>query len=172
MTQTAESHGSGEQERTEEALLLDYLKDRDAACPVCSYNVRCLTVARCPECGRGLRLSVGATEPYLTPWIVLVIATFAATGIAMLLDIYFTYMVLVRNRGVPFHAWYELLGWFSFNVSVLPAIFAVIFRRRMLRWATGRQWFWAVFFVMLLVVQIFMGTSNNSFSPASHFYSR
>ena len=148
----AKSHSP---ERSEETLLLDYLRDRDATCPVCQYNVRGLTIARCPECGQNLRLSVGAFEPYLTAWVVLVVATVAATGIAMLLDIMLAYNVWWRNRPAPYYNIFQWLGYFSFNISVLPAFFAVFFRRRVLRWQTNTQWFWAIVFVTLLVAQFF-----------------
>ncbi|MEM0913736.1 MAG: hypothetical protein AAGB29_03515 [Planctomycetota bacterium] len=34
-----------------------YLRDRDAACPRCGYNVRGLTQPRCPECGHALTVA-------------------------------------------------------------------------------------------------------------------
>jgi len=146
MTQTTD--------RSDDALLLDYLRDRDATCPVCQYNVRALTVPRCPECGRGLKLTVGTLEPYLTPWIILLIATFASTGIAACLDLLFIYNVWWKGRGVPFDKILELLGFFSFNISVLPAFLALFFRRKVLRWPKSAQWFWAIVFMALLIGQI------------------
>lgn len=35
----------------DEALIRAYLAGRDVACPACSYNLRDLREARCPECG-------------------------------------------------------------------------------------------------------------------------
>src|SRR5436309_2556110 len=32
--------------------LIDFLRDRDVACPLCRYNLRGLTSARCRECAR------------------------------------------------------------------------------------------------------------------------
>jgi len=49
----------------DDIVLIDWLKDRDAACPLCAYNIRGLTTPRCPECGQVLRLSVTLAEPYL-----------------------------------------------------------------------------------------------------------
>jgi hypothetical protein len=37
--------------------LAEYLADNDAPCPVCEYNLRGLTTASCPECGRELTLA-------------------------------------------------------------------------------------------------------------------
>lgn len=43
-------------------LLLEYLRDHDANCPVCGYNVRALTRAICPECKQELAITVGVTR--------------------------------------------------------------------------------------------------------------
>lgn len=36
--------------------LRDFLADRDAPCPSCTYNLRGLSGPACPECGRALVL--------------------------------------------------------------------------------------------------------------------
>ena len=64
-------------------VLLAFLRDHDAPCPVCGYNLRHLTVPRCPECGRELKLSVGATEPYLRGWIALIIPNLLSAGMGV-----------------------------------------------------------------------------------------
>lgn len=43
---------------TDLEALRDYLRDRDAACPGCGYNLRGLDADSCPECGRRLRLGL------------------------------------------------------------------------------------------------------------------
>ncbi|MEL6330410.1 MAG: hypothetical protein AAFR38_12190 [Planctomycetota bacterium] len=40
-----------------DSLLELYLRDRDARCPGCGYNLRGLEEPRCPECGVELRLN-------------------------------------------------------------------------------------------------------------------
>src|SRR5438093_13337491 len=61
--------------RGDEQALLEFLRDRDVQCPLCRYNLRALTSARCPECGRELRLSVGLLEPRQGAWLTAQIAT-------------------------------------------------------------------------------------------------
>ena len=44
-------------------LLRLYLARRDVRCPLCGYNLRNLTSARCPECGEIIELRVGLAKP-------------------------------------------------------------------------------------------------------------
>ena len=48
-----------------DGLLLDFVRDRDAACPRCGYNLRNLTLPRCPECRHDLVLAVTSHLPHL-----------------------------------------------------------------------------------------------------------
>src|SRR5205809_4254839 len=54
-------------------LLLDFLRDHDAACPVCGYNLKTLTRPICPECGHELVLTVGTTRVRLG-WLLAAVA--------------------------------------------------------------------------------------------------
>jgi len=52
---------------TDEAVRL-YLAERDAPCPGCGYNLRGIEHAACPECGRGIELTLsrpGRSRGYL-----------------------------------------------------------------------------------------------------------
>jgi hypothetical protein len=40
-----------------------FLAHRDHPCPGCQYNLRGITVNRCPECNQLLKLQVGLVEP-------------------------------------------------------------------------------------------------------------
>src|SRR4051812_2658518 len=64
----------------ETAYLLNYLATHDAACPLCKYNLRGLTVPRCPECGREIRLAVGMKEPYLRALVTTLVALCISAG--------------------------------------------------------------------------------------------
>lgn len=110
-------------------LLLDYLGDHDAACPVCGYNVRALTRPVCPECKQELTLAVGAPNLrmawYLAALAPCFFSTIAATFvlaliIAHLIAIGSTWAVIVM---------FDSFGWCS-------AAFAIFLARR-----RGRVWF-------------------------------
>ena len=46
----------------EVALLLTFLRERDASCPLCGYNLRNLVRPQCPECQEDLILAVGVRK--------------------------------------------------------------------------------------------------------------
>ena len=61
--------------------LLEHLRDNDALCPVCNYNLRGLTETRCPECDHRLTLTVGVSGVRVG-WFVATIAPFMSAGLA------------------------------------------------------------------------------------------
>ena len=123
---------------SDEAALLDYLRDRDVACPLCAYNLRGLTAGRCPECGRELQLSVGLVEPRMGAWITCLVAVTAAGGLGSMAilsivnhgwDLLFS----AEGAGQTFAIIYFLL-----SVPLVPALIA--FRRRYRRLSQTIQW--------------------------------
>ncbi len=78
---------------TEAELLRALVAARDMPCPVCAYNLRRITSAKCPECGAQLDLRVGSTDLKLGPWLVALfglalpagfVGTYAIMGVFML----------------------------------------------------------------------------------------
>jgi hypothetical protein len=123
----------------ETALLLDYLKNHDALCPLCKYNLRGLTVARCPECGREIRLTVGMTEPYLRAYIVFLVALILPAGLGLLV------WIMMMREGLTIYSSsprgpLSTMILIGFQASLLPATVAVVGRRRFMRLSTGVQW--------------------------------
>ena len=43
---------------TDSELIKSYLADRDVPCPACGYNLRGVEGSKCPECGKGICLSI------------------------------------------------------------------------------------------------------------------
>jgi hypothetical protein len=130
---------SEDQAASDIRALVDFLRDRDAWCPACRYNLRGLTTPRCPECGRELRLSVGATEPFLRAWIMLAVAACSAAGVGVL----FGWIVIAF--GFPYNGYRPreaiLLGVIAFfMVMVLVAPLVLITRWRFLKLSQSAQW--------------------------------
>jgi hypothetical protein len=126
--------------------LLEYLRERDVACPLCGYNLRGLSSARCPECGREVQLTVGLTEPFMRAWVVLASATFAGAGIGLL------FVLLTIKEGWPRHEpGLMKVSVIYFEASILFTIPVLLARRRFLRWPLSSQWAIAGVMVALTV---------------------
>ena len=130
---------SQDQAATDTEALVEFLRHRDAWCPACRYNLRGLTSPRCPECGRELRLSVGAIEPFLRAWITLVVAACSAAGVGVL----FGWIVIAF--GFPYDGYRHretilrwIIGVFMVTVPIAPLV--LITRRRFLRLSKRAQW--------------------------------
>ena len=86
----------GRDPASEADLLIAFLRERDETCPRCGYNLRNLTLPRCPECEEPLVLAVKAQELNLVPYV-----TTLAPGIFCgLLLLVFIIMMMVGG-GVP-----------------------------------------------------------------------
>ena len=62
-------------------MLLDFLREHEASCPLCGYNLKELTRPICPECGQELVLTVGAARVRLA-WLMAAVAPGFFSGIA------------------------------------------------------------------------------------------
>ena len=139
-------------------MLLEFLRDHDAACPVCGYNVRSLTRPICPECRQELVLTVGVLRLRLR-WLLAAVAPGFFSGIAACfvliptLGIYFEDGILI-----PPLVGAVLFGW----CSGLFAIILAAKRNRFLAQTRGRQrWFalimWMVHITALVLLVISIG---------------
>jgi hypothetical protein len=117
------------------AALLDYLKTHDAYCPLCKYNLRNLSVPRCPECGRAVRLTVGLVEQNIVWYVVLLVSQLLPTGMAIV-----AWIAFVREGPRLLHMGpLEAVSFTGFLLSVFPTAAAIFFRRRFLRMNDSRQ---------------------------------
>lgn len=65
------------------AFVLAYLKENEAACPACGYNLHAVTRARCPECGRELMLHVTSPSELSHAWLIAIAAVGAGAGVGL-----------------------------------------------------------------------------------------
>lgn len=95
-------------------MLLDFLRDHDAECPVCGYNVRAITRPVCPECKQHLTLTVGAQRLGLG-WLIIALAPGFFSGIAAGFVLIPIVGRLFFGDGVfmPLMAALDLFGWAS-----------------------------------------------------------
>ena len=121
----------GEMLPTDETeLLLHYLRSHDAVCPLCKYNLRNLTVPRCPECGRAIKIAVGLVEQVLWPYVTLLVGLLLPAGMGLLVWVFAIIEGLrfyERQHGI------DLLLTLCLQASVFPAVLGVVFRRRFLK---------------------------------------
>ena len=124
-----------------DTLLLEFLRDRDAECPLCGYNLRNLPAATCPECREPLSLSVGLRKPRFGWILVTMIPGFFSGICAALMLIPLGRTLFWANPPAPWPVWAtDAFGW----LSGLVAIVLVKYRYAFLRQPQAAQRVWAV----------------------------
>lgn len=127
---TSDQQGAPAGDSAQRALL-DFLREHDAACPACGYNLRAAVEARCPECANRIELTVGAPDLEVM-WLIASVAPCIFSGIAALL----LAVPLVLFPGAPPGMYaLDLFGW----TSAIVGAAIIVKRRRFVRLARGRQ---------------------------------
>jgi hypothetical protein len=136
-------------------LLLDFLREYDAPCPVCGYNLHALTRPICPECGQELVLTVGTARLRLG-WLLAALAPGFFSGIAAVFVLVpiLGRLFLGDGKWSPGLNVLDLFGWSS-------GIFAIILaakRHRFLAQPRSRQRWWAlgIWFVHVAALGLFI----------------
>ena len=114
--------------------LVAYLAAHHASCPLCRYNLRGLTSARCPECGQALRLTVGLAEPFLRAWIMLVVSAWAGAGVGLL------FLVAILIQGFPSGQPPICMAILCLTADIPVGVLSLILRRRFLKLMRSHQW--------------------------------
>ena len=120
-----------------QGLLLDFLSDHDAPCPVCGYDLKALTRPICPECRHDLALTVGVQSGRLRlGWLLVALVPGFFCGIAACLLAIPTTAVYFEDGIVvwPFVG-AVLFGW----CSGVFAIILVTQRNRFIAQSRSRQ---------------------------------
>jgi hypothetical protein len=122
-----------------EELLLEFLSEHDAPCPVCGYSLTALTRPVCPECRHDLVLTVGVTRPHLV-WLFAAVAPGFFSGIAAFFVLIPIVLRFVYAGAVsPAMVALDLFGWCSGALAII----IVARRMRFIAQARARQQWWA-----------------------------
>ena len=120
-------------------MLLDFVRDRDVACPSCGYNVRNLTKPVCPECEEPLVLKVGG-KTYPVRWLLATVAPGIFTGVTA-----GVMAVTLLIMGPPnFVSLGVIFTGIFFIASAALAVVLIIWNKRFIRQPQPRQIMWAV----------------------------
>lgn len=120
---------------SDETALRDWVASRDAPCPVCSYNLRGLKLAVCPECAASLHLQVGSTNLRIGAWLTAVMGLALALGFDGVVAVLITAGLILhppKMRG-DFQFMLMLLGAFVVLAAACLAGIALLVRKRS-RW--------------------------------------
>ncbi|MEM1330709.1 MAG: hypothetical protein AAGG07_09130 [Planctomycetota bacterium] len=79
-------------------VLVEWLRDTDAACPACGYSLRDLRATTCPECGYGLRLTLSVNERGIRGWVLGIIGCAGAIGFDLVTIAFFLTLLVLRGQ--------------------------------------------------------------------------
>lgn len=145
-------------------MLLAFLREHDADCPVCGYNLRALTRPTCPECGHDLVLTVG-TKRLGLGWLFAAVAPGMFSGVAAIVTLLATYGQYRGDGGLSPRVItlmaLDAFGW----CSALVAIVLVVKFKRFIAQPRARQRGWAlgIWAVHILATGVFALLGNRYF---------
>jgi DNA-directed RNA polymerase subunit RPC12/RpoP len=114
-------------ERSDHALLRNFLADRDIACPQCGYNLRSLMGDICPECGDRIALQVAMVEPKVAAGLAGLIGLSAGAGLNGLLLVYIVIIMFRFPR--PSFSWDPFITINGAGLVVLSLCILIWLRR-------------------------------------------
>ena len=100
-------------DRDSNELLVEFLRANDTPCPLCGYNLRQLTTATCPECGRPFQLGVESVSPFFAHYLGFLAPFIIVAGLG------FVFLCLII-------AWGPLNGWGIFVVIAAGGVDVIL----------------------------------------------
>ena len=138
-------------------MLHAFLRDHDAPCPVCGYNLRGVTLSVCPECECPIELGVSSSSSYLGAWLLALLAFAMPLSFDLIIG---TMMLIgvIMSAGENAEGVFLLVSLATLTMVSVGMLWVLVARKRdWLRMSRQRQWriawamFAAVFVVHLLV---------------------
>src|SRR4051812_30727443 len=153
-TQVSQIAPAGAPSGRAEELLLEFLREHEAPCPVCGYNLKALVRPVCPECGQELVLAVGAARLRLGGLFAALAPGFFSGIAALFVLVPIVVVTVVGNRLPPRIVAVDAFGWCS-------GVFAIVLasqRHRFLaqRLAAQRWWALTIWSVHFLALALFL----------------
>ncbi len=78
-------------------LLHTYLETHDALCPICSYNLRGVSLGNCPECNAPIELAIGSSQLKLGAWLTAMLAIAMALGFDVVIGMLLVVPVIITG---------------------------------------------------------------------------
>ncbi len=119
-----------------------YLRGRDAACPICDYNLRDIDEPVCPECGHRLELVISSPSLRTGPWTLAIIAPSLALGFdGVTLLIILIVAIISGGASLNPGAFFFILGLVTLTlISTITLAWLIVDRRRFRRMRVRDQW--------------------------------
>jgi hypothetical protein len=136
-------------------MLLEFIREHDAACPVCGYNLKALTRPICPECGQELVLAVGAAQLRFGSLLVALAPGFFSGIAAVFLLVPIVGVTMFGNGKLPLRILaVDLFGWCSGIFAILLAIkrYRFLVQPR----AVQRWWALAIWLIHVAALALFL----------------
>ena len=134
-------------------LLHAYLKDHDAPCPLCGYNLRGVTLTSCPECDAPIELGIGSSQLKLGAWLFAMLSFALALGFDLVIGAMMIVSV-VMTRGEDSGALYLMISLVTLSLASIGLLWVLVVRKRdWLNMPRRRQWkiAWTIFVGVFLV---------------------
>ena len=141
-----------EEQQSEPVLLKQFLATRDIPCPVCGYNLRGISSAKCPECGRSLELRVVSGDLRVTAWLVALLSAALPLGASALFSIIGLSVSIQTGFKFPHNT--RLVVIFLLLCALYSTTLLLVLRgrRRIWKLPQPRQWRFALWFGTMNVI--------------------
>ena len=110
-------------------LLRSYLKDHDAPCPVCGYNLRGVVMTSCPECDSPIELTVGSSNSRLGAWLFAMLAFAMALGFDLVIGAMMVLSV-VMTRGEDAGALFLMISLVTLALASIGMLWVLVVRKK------------------------------------------
>lgn len=138
-----------------------FLRDHDAPCPVCGYNLRGVTLSVCPECECPIELGVSSSSSYLGAWLLALLAFAMPLSFDLIIG---TMMLIgvIMSAGENAEGVFLLVSLVTLTLVSVGMLWVLVARKRdWLRMPRRRQWklAWALF-AAVFVVHLMVGVGT------------